>query len=96
MHLQSQIFLKSPELTFYYLEILRWAKILAPKVSVKLGAGIVMDSVALEVMEGNVLATRPIYAGKALIDVKINSEIKVFTIRPNVFSPENHPVLKLK
>jgi electron transfer flavoprotein alpha subunit len=62
-------------------------KDLAPKVSVKLGAGIVMDSVALEVMEGNVLATRPIYAGKALIDVKINSEIKVFTIRPNVFSP---------
>jgi electron transfer flavoprotein alpha subunit len=62
-------------------------KDLAPKVSVKLVAGIVMDSVAFQVMEGNVLATRPIYAGKALIDVKVNSEIKVFTIRPNVFSP---------
>ncbi len=62
-------------------------KDLAPKVSVKLGAGIAMDSVALEVTDGNILATRPIYAGKALIDVKVNSENKVFTIRPNVFNP---------
>ena len=62
-------------------------KDLAPKVSVKLGAGIAMDSVAFEVSDGNILATRPIYAGKALIDVKVNSENKVFTIRPNVFNP---------
>jgi electron transfer flavoprotein alpha subunit len=62
-------------------------KDLAPKVSVKLGAGIAMDSVALEVSDGTILATRPIYAGKALIDVKVNSENKVFTIRPNVFNP---------
>jgi len=62
-------------------------KDLAPKVSVKLNAGIAMDSVALVSSEGSIVATRPIYAGKALIDVKINSENKVFTIRPNVFNP---------
>ncbi len=62
-------------------------KDLAPKVSVKLNAGLAMDSIALEVTDGNIVATRPIYAGKALIDVKVNSENKVFTIRPNVFNP---------
>jgi electron transfer flavoprotein alpha subunit len=61
-------------------------KDLAPKVSVKLNAGIAMDSVALEVVDNNIIATRPIYAGKALINVKINSDIKVFSIRPNVFN----------
>lgn len=61
-------------------------KDLAPKVSVKLNAGLAMDSIALEVTDGSIIATRPIYAGKALIDVKVNSENKVFTIRPNVFN----------
>lgn len=61
-------------------------KDLAPKVSVRLGAGIAMDAVELGMVDGNIIATRPIYAGKALIDVKVNSENKVFTIRPNVFN----------
>lgn len=60
---------------------------LAPKLAIKLNAGLAMDSVALEYSDGNIVATRPIYAGKALIDVKVNSENKVFTIRPNVFNP---------
>jgi electron transfer flavoprotein alpha subunit len=62
-------------------------KDLAPRVSVNLSAGISMDSVSLENNDGTIVSTRPIYAGKALIDVKINSEKKVFTIRPNVFNP---------
>lgn len=61
-------------------------KDLAPKVAVKLDAGIAMDAVAFNVSENNILATRPIYAGKALIDVSIKSDNKVFTIRPNVFN----------
>ncbi|MCW8850150.1 MAG: electron transfer flavoprotein subunit alpha/FixB family protein [Melioribacteraceae bacterium] len=61
-------------------------KDLAPKVSVKINAGIAMDAVVLDFVDGNIVATRPIYAGKALIDVKVNSENKIFTIRPNVFN----------
>ena len=61
-------------------------KDLAPKISVKLNAGLAMDSITLDVADGNIVATRPIYAGKALINVKVNSENKVFTIRPNVFN----------
>lgn len=62
-------------------------KDLAPRIAVKLEAGIATDSVALDVIDGTIIATRPVYAGKALIDIKINSTKKIFTIRPNVFNP---------
>ncbi|MEE9226021.1 MAG: electron transfer flavoprotein subunit alpha/FixB family protein [Bacteroidota bacterium] len=62
-------------------------KDLAPRVAVKLSAGLVADCTALKVENGEVIATRPIYAGKALIDVKVNSAVKLFTLRPNVFTP---------
>ena len=57
----------------------------APRVAVKLDAGIASDCIALKVNDGNIIATRPVYAGKALTEIKINSAVKVFTLRPNVF-----------
>jgi len=62
-------------------------KDLAPRVAAKLHAGLASDCIALKVEGGEILATRPIYAGKAVIDLKISSPKKVFTLRPNVFSP---------
>ncbi|MEW6702399.1 MAG: electron transfer flavoprotein subunit alpha/FixB family protein [Bacteroidota bacterium] len=62
-------------------------KDLAPRVAVKIDAGLAMDCVALNYEGNNIIATRPVYAGKALIDVKINSSKKIFTLRPNVFNP---------
>ncbi len=62
-------------------------KDLAPRVAVKVNAGIAMDCTALEIEGGEIIATRPVYAGKALIDVKLTSEKKIFTLRPNVFNP---------
>lgn len=61
-------------------------KDLAPKIAVKLDAGIIVDAVHFEYENDNIIATRPVYAGKALIDVKINSAKKVYTLRPNVFA----------
>jgi electron transfer flavoprotein alpha subunit len=61
---------------------------LAPRLAVKLSAGCVMDCVNLQVESPEVIATRPIYAGKAFAKVKLTSDIKVFTIRPNVFKAE--------
>jgi electron transfer flavoprotein alpha subunit len=61
-------------------------KDLAPRIAAKLDAGIAVDCIALNVEAGEIMATRPIYAGKALMDVKINSAKKVFALRPNVFS----------
>ena len=65
-------------------------KDLAPRVCVKIDAGIAMDCVAFEHDGDNVVATRPVYAGKALLDVKLNSSKKVYTLRPNVF-PAGEP-----
>jgi electron transfer flavoprotein alpha subunit len=58
---------------------------LAPRLAVKLGSGCLMDCVKLDTSSGDLIATRPVYAGKALVDVKFNSAKKVITIRPNVF-----------
>ena len=57
----------------------------APRVAVKLDAGIGSDCIALKVEGEIIIATRPVYGGKALADIKINSAVKVFTLRSNVF-----------
>jgi electron transfer flavoprotein alpha subunit len=57
----------------------------APRVAVKLDAGLASDCTVLKVDGGDIIATRPVYAGKALTNVKIRSAIKIFTLRPNVF-----------
>jgi electron transfer flavoprotein alpha subunit len=61
-------------------------KDLAPRVAAKLDAGIAPDCTALNVEHGEIIATRPVYAGKALLDVTVTTAVKVLTLRPNVFS----------
>ncbi len=61
-------------------------KDLAPRVAAKVEAGIAVDCIAFNYEGGTITVTRPVYAGKALLDVKLTSDKKVFTIRPNVFN----------
>lgn len=61
-------------------------KDLAPRISAKIDAGLAMDCTALNLENGEIIATRPVYAGKALIDLKITSAKKIFSLRPNVFN----------
>lgn len=61
-------------------------KDLAPRVAVKLEAGLATDCTALKVEGNEIIATRPIFAGKVLSDIKVTSDIKMFTLRPNVFT----------
>mgnify|MGYP003340732765 CR=1 FL=1 len=61
-------------------------KDVSPRVAVKLDAGLAADCTALKVENGEIVATRPIYAGKAMVDVKVTTATKVFSLRPNVFS----------
>ncbi|OGU45750.1 MAG: hypothetical protein A2X68_01805, partial [Ignavibacteria bacterium GWC2_56_12] len=58
----------------------------APRVAVRLEAGLAADCTSLSVDNGTIVATRPIYAGKAVTDVRITSPMQVFTLRPNVFT----------
>lgn len=62
-------------------------KDLSPRVSAKLEAGLVADCTDIRTEGGNIIATRPVYAGKALIELKPTSPVKIFTLRPNVFKP---------
>lgn len=65
-----------------------FGKDLAPRVAVKLNAGCLIDCIQLDVEGGSIKATRPIYAGKALMEIKPKSDKKVITIRPNVFKAD--------
>lgn len=60
-------------------------KDLAPHISAKLNCGLVSDCIALEYQNNEIIATRPIFAGKALLEVKVTSSKKIFVLRPNVF-----------
>ena len=63
-------------------------KDLAPKLSIRLDAGCIVDCIKINVSGSDLIFTRPTYAGKALIDVKILSNKKVITLRPNVFKAQ--------
>jgi electron transfer flavoprotein alpha subunit len=60
---------------------------LAPNIAVKLNAGCIPDITDITVADNEVFVIRPVYAGKALQELTLLSEVKVLTIRPNVFPP---------
>jgi electron transfer flavoprotein alpha subunit len=61
-------------------------KDLAPRISVRLDAGLASECTGLNVQGEEIIATRPVFAGKVLMQLKITSAVKVFTLRPNVFT----------
>jgi electron transfer flavoprotein alpha subunit len=61
-------------------------KDLAPRLAARLGVGVASDCTALEIDDGRLLATRPIFAGKALARVKLAADPQVATVRPNVLA----------
>jgi electron transfer flavoprotein alpha subunit len=61
-------------------------KELAPRVAAKINAGYVADVIGFEGSGSNVIAHKPVYAGKAQLKAKIVSEKRVFSLRPNIFT----------
>lgn len=59
---------------------------LAPRVAVKLEAGYISDCIALEFADGNITAKKPVYAGKSIVKTQVTTDVKVFSLRPNVFT----------
>jgi electron transfer flavoprotein alpha subunit len=66
-------------------------KDLAPRVAARLGVGLAADITDLAVQGGAVIAARPVYAGKALLRVKVTGQPVVVSVRPNVFTPVEQP-----
>jgi electron transfer flavoprotein alpha subunit len=66
-------------------------KDLAPRVAAKLGVAVAGDLTDLSAEGDGVVVTRPVYAGKALLKVKVVSHPAVLSLRPNVFTPVERP-----
>jgi electron transfer flavoprotein alpha subunit len=63
-------------------------KDLAPRVAAKLGTGLAADVTDIAMEGGAIVATRPVYAGKAQLKVKVTGQPAVLSLRPNVFTPD--------
>ena len=63
---------------------------LAPRVAARLGTGLAADCTRLDLEGGRLMATRPIYAGKALQKVAFRTAPALASLRPKVFPMTEH------
>lgn len=60
---------------------------LAPRLAHRLRAGLVTDCVGVEVREGCLVVTKPVYGGKALATMKVQTPVAVLTVRQRTQEP---------
>jgi len=63
-------------------------KDLAPRVAARLGVGVAADLTDVAADGSGFLVTRPVYAGKALLKMKVTAQPAVLSLRPNIFTPD--------
>lgn len=63
-------------------------KDLAPRVAAHLDAPLAADVTDFAVEGGSLVFTRPVYAGKAFVQVSSQADVALASLRPNVFPPE--------
>ena len=56
-----------------------------PRLAARLGAGMGTEVTDLRAEGGKVIGRRPVYGGKAFVDVRVKSSLSLFTVRPNSF-----------
>jgi electron transfer flavoprotein alpha subunit len=62
-------------------------KDLAPRLAARLGVGLATDCTSLAVQDGGLVATRPVYAGKAIQKVRFTKSPALVSLRPKMFAP---------
>lgn len=72
--------------TYVFASASNIGKDLLPRIAVRSKAGMASECIDLMIDGDTVTFRRPVYAGKAWVDVKINSEVKCASMRPNVFT----------
>lgn len=77
---------KKENVQMIFLSATALGKDLAPCIAARVDGAVAADCTDLKTDGGDIIATRPVYAGKALIEVKVEAPVKIFTLRPNVFS----------
>ncbi|OGD24537.1 MAG: hypothetical protein A2Y56_13025 [Candidatus Aminicenantes bacterium RBG_13_63_10] len=60
-------------------------KDLAPRLAARLGASLASDCTRLEIKDGKIEYTRPVFAGKAFLSFRLKSRPQLASLRPNVF-----------
>jgi len=66
-------------------------KDLGPRLAARLKTPLMTDATDLEMVDGVLHVTRPVYAGKALARVKVEEGVQVASLRPNVFPKSEAP-----
>ncbi|HYK81757.1 MAG TPA: electron transfer flavoprotein subunit alpha/FixB family protein [Gemmatimonadales bacterium] len=66
-------------------------KDLAPRVAARLGRPLAQEITDLAVEGGAITVTRPVYAGKALLRLRLAARPALISLRPNVFTPVARP-----
>jgi electron transfer flavoprotein alpha subunit len=66
-------------------------KDLAPRVAARLDRPLAQDVTDVTVAGGAVIALRPVYAGKALLNLRFGGGPAIVSLRPNVFTPVQRP-----
>ncbi len=54
-----------------------------PRLSAKIKAGLASDVVGLDIVDGKLIAKKPVYSGKALTQVSFKTDVQLVTVRPN-------------
>ncbi|HEX6135027.1 MAG TPA: electron transfer flavoprotein subunit alpha/FixB family protein [Longimicrobiales bacterium] len=61
---------------------------IAPRVAARLDVPLASDATGLDIADGELVITRPVYAGRAFAKVVLNAQPRLVSIRPNSFRPE--------
>lgn len=62
-------------------------KDLFPRLAARLQAGMASDCTDLRINGGKLVAKRPVYSGKAFVEVNFQTDIQIAITRPNSFTP---------
>ena len=84
--------IKKEEVTIVIMGATLMGKDLAPRVAARLNAALATDCISVEASDNDLKIVRPMYAGKVRASIRLKSEIKMLTIRPNVYLAEENPV----
>ena len=64
---------------------------LAPRVAAKLDVPLAADVTGLSIDGGELVITRPVYAGRAFAKLVLNAQPRLVSVRPNTFRPKESP-----
>ena len=59
-----------------------------PRLAIRLNAGFAPELVELSIQDGVLVGTRPSFTGKVYHDVRVSTDLQIFSVRPNAFSVE--------